>query len=276
MMNTLYKHLLSKPAKTTLMTLLIANLFCNSLSYAHTPYLVPSRFEPLDNGLITLDAAFAEHFFVPDVAFDSDKFSATNPDGTRVKADAVHRLKSRTVLEHTLEQDGTYRFSTGHRYGAVFTTYEQEGETLTSRNSDFTLPNDARLIEQFQSVTLAETYISKGAPTNTALQSRNKGLEIVPQSHPNELFVGDEFTFKTLFNGKALDSARVDIFRARYQFGTDKPDITLHTLSNGMASFKATEEGIYLLQIRHRAPAPAGSAAPLYSNTYTLVIEVID
>lgn len=66
-------------------------------SWAHTPYLVPNDFAPRAGQTVALDAAFAEAFFVPEVAFDDSQFAITRPDGNHARPDAVHVMKTRTV-----------------------------------------------------------------------------------------------------------------------------------------------------------------------------------
>jgi len=224
--------------------------------------------------MITLDASFAEKFFVPEIAFEGSEFKVTTPKGMELSPDTISQLKTRTVVEHLLKEDGTYRFSTGKRLGAIFTVYEHEGERKTARGTKSKIPSTAKIIERYQSLTLAETYVSKGEPSDGALAPRNQGLEIIPETHPNDLFAGDNFKFHVQLDGKPLEQAQVEAYLAKNQFSIDKPTLKLKTDKDGKLSMPFEEEGVYLLRIRHRAPAPKDADAPSYSHTYTLVIEV--
>ncbi len=101
--------------------LLIASLVLAAVvapAHAHTPYPAPASFDVGPDSVVTLDASFAETFFVPEVVFDNSTFVVTDPDGTRHAPDTVHYLKTRAVAEQTLPgRKGTYRFSTGNRLG---------------------------------------------------------------------------------------------------------------------------------------------------------------
>ena len=68
-----------------------------STTAAHTPYLMPNAFEPINGGLITLDASFAERFFVPEVVFDGSDFEVRLPDGNTVKPETLVPLKYITL-----------------------------------------------------------------------------------------------------------------------------------------------------------------------------------
>lgn len=244
----------------------------NSAS-AHTPYLLPATFEPVLGDVVTLDASFAERFFIPEVAFDNGAFHVIAPDGSTQKPNQELYLKTRTVVEHELSQEGTYRFSTGKRVGGFFTVYEEKGERKTGRGENFKLPVSAKLIETYKSVTVAEAYVSKGAPNDTATKARNNGLEIVALHHPNDISSGDDHTLQVLFNGKALADADIDIYRAANQFSTDQADAKVTSDPQGKFQFHPQQEGVYLLRVRHRAPATDHPEVNSYSHTYTLVLE---
>lgn len=240
---------------------------------AHTPYLAPASFTPAPGGLVTLDAAFADQFFVPEVVFDKSTFTLVNSSGTTQQPDTLQRLKTRAVLEHSLSEKGTYRFSSGQRYGAIFKIYEQNGERKPLRGNE-PLPEGAKLLEHFQAVTLAETYITHTAPNTAALKPYNKGLELVAITHPTDIFQGEAASFTLQFDGKPLAGQTLQIFATGKGSDSHKPQLSLTSDKQGKLEFTLQEPGTYLAQVRYRHPAPKGAAAPAYSYTYTLTFPV--
>jgi len=240
---------------------------------AHTPYLAPLSFEANRYDKITLDASFAEKFFVPDAAFNNSIYQVITPKGKTTNPDNIIQLSGRTVVEHKLGQEGTFRFSTGRRLGKVFKVYQLDGERHVMEDPSQPIPKGGKLLSWFQSNTMAETYVSKGAPTEKALVAYNSGLEFVSESHPSDLFAGEGLSMKVLFNGKPIKEQKIDIYQAKYHKGSEKPDLSVNTNDKGQFSFVPQEHGTYLLRARHRAEAPAGSPAPQISHTYTLVVE---
>lgn len=240
---------------------------------AHTPYLAPGSFEPVFGKMVTLDAAFAEKFFVPEAAFTGSDFKITNPNGTTVAPDALSAMKTRVVVEHALEDKGTYKFSTGHRVGKIFRIYEKDGKRHVMEKPEDALPEGAKELSFFQAVTLAETYVTKGAPDTGALTAWGKGLEIKPGTHPNEIYAGESFDFTVDFEGKPIANQQLDIFTAKGEFSPKEAVAKITTDETGAASFTPETPGVYLVRTRHRAPAPENAAAPVYSHTYTLVLE---
>lgn len=123
---------------------------------------------------------------------------------------------------------------------------------------------------------MAETYVSKGAPNDTTLAPLGEGIELRALGHPNMVFAGEPLRLAVLFDGEPLASQAVEVFAARGLRGDDGPIAGLESDARGELSFVPPGGGIYLLRTRHRAPAPPDAGAPLYSHTYTLVVEAIE
>ena len=224
---------------------------------------------------MSFDASFSEKFFVPEVAFNNSIFKVTAPNGKQTTPEFLSVLSTRTIAEHTLKDDGTYRVSTGNRLGKIFKIYKKDGERHSAKDPKAPLPKGAKLLSFFQSNTKAETYVTKGKPSNEAIKATDQGLELVMHTHPNELFVGDDISMTVQYDGKNIDDLSVDVMLAKDQFSTNKAAKVI-TSDNGKLTLNVDEAGVYLLRARHRTDAPEGSVAPVISNTYTLTLEIIE
>lgn len=244
------------------------------LANAHTPYLVPVSFEPAYKDWVSLDAGFAEAFFYPDVPFTNGNFQVLTPAGEWKKPSRYEEFTTRTILEYQLTDKGTYRFTTGSRLGDVFRSYELNEERKATRDPKDVLPEGAKLLDHYQSVTVAETYVTKDKPTTAALKPYNKGLEIVAVKHPNDLVAGDKFQLRVLFDGKPLAAKEINLYTAQDGNDHEKPTATATTNAQGDAEFTVANKGIYLLHVRHTAPAPKDAKAPNYGYIYTLTFGV--
>lgn len=252
----------------------VTALAASFATQAHVPYLQPASFEPIRGGWVSLDAAFADRFFIPEVAFDNSSFSVLTPAGTAVKPALLQYSHTRTMAEHQLTDDGTYRFSTGLRFGAVFHTYEHNGERKNSRDENFVLPAGAKSIAHFQAVTRAETYVSKGAPDHTALKPGGEALELEFLSHPNDLYTDSTLRARVLFNGKPLVRQAVSAYFVEAGANDEKVTYQLSSDAAGIISFQPEKAGTYLLLSRFRTDAPKTAAVPTYSYTYSVVLEI--
>lgn len=244
------------------------------MAQAHVPYIQPASFEPIRGGWVSLDAAFAERFFIPELAFNDSEFSVLTPTGAKVKPSLMQYSHTRTMAEHQLTDDGTYRFSTGLRYGAIFHTYEYNGERKSSRDADFVLPKGAKSLAHFQAVTRAETYVSKGAPDHRALTPSGEALELEFLSHPNDLYTDSQVRARLLFNGKPLAQQTVSTYLVVAGANDEKVTHQLTTDAAGVLSFTPEQAGTYLLLSRYRTDAPASAKVPQYSYSYSVVLEV--
>lgn len=254
-------------------SLLLASCMLSTAASAHVPYLAPESFEPI-RGWVSLEASFADKFFLPEAKFDHSEFQVLTPAGTLEKPAEQQAVRSRIVLEHQLTNDGSYRFSSGVREGAVFRSWLQDGKTINSRDPKQQPPTGVPLTAHFQSITLAETYVSKGKPTTAALKPWGKGLELEFISHPNDLYINQPVKARLWFEGKPLANSEVQVHRA---MGNAEP-VTRKVLSNtaGEISFAVADAATYLLLAKHRAAAPTGATAPTYSYSYSAVVEITD
>lgn len=245
---------------------------------AHTPYLAPSTFAPRAGDTVALDAAFAETFFVPETVFDNSRFTVIGPDGKEAALDTVQLLKVRAVAEHTLPKGatGTYRFSTGPRLGALFRTWEQNGKRESSRDPAVKIPAGAKVISDFQSLTQADSYVTVGNPDRAALAPRNKGVELVPVTHPNDLYVGETFDFIVQYDGKPLADQAVEVTEAVWSSDRTPQVVNLKSDAAGHVRLPLSAAGTWIALTRHRTAAPAGAPVAEYSNSVTLSFRVLN
>jgi len=273
---------LQKTARSARITLLAcAALFSLRAAQAHTPYLLPTSFDAQPNTSVSVDAGYAEKFFLSEVAFGDTRFTVTGPDGKEVLMPVVHQFKTRTVAEFPLPAEkeaarGTWRFSTGLRMGRVFRSWQRNGQVERASSPEQAMPADAKLLAHYQTVAQAESYVTVGAPSRAALKGRGTGLEIVPITHPGDLYVGENFDFAVHFDGQPLAGNKIEIYRSRMDMASEHSMQPVTTDAQGHARFPLRQSGVYLALVRHDAKAPAGASAPNYGHRYTLSFRVLD
>jgi uncharacterized GH25 family protein len=135
-------------------------------------------------------------------------------------------------------------------------------------------PAGAALVD-VQSLTVADVYVTRGAPSAEALRPSGRGLELIPVTHPSDIVSGEDATFRLLLDGQPLAGAPVTVFREAGRWDGRKVEAELVTDANGLVTIRASDPGAYMTLIRHRRPAPAGSPTPYvsYSHTLTFVAE---
>jgi len=257
-------------------------LACTFTARAISPYVLPLDFDVRANATISVDAGYTQKIFTPAVPYGDTRFSVTRPDGSQVPVTTVHQLKTRTVAEYQLPADekaarGTWRISTGQRMGRVFRSWQRNGQVERASSPEQPTPADAKLLTHYQTVAWAEAYVTVGAPSRAALKPRGTGLEIVPITHPSDLYVGERFEFAVHFDGQPVAGNKLDIYRSNT--GKAESEHTVHTLTTdaqGRAAFPLKQGGLYQAYVRHDSKAPPGAAAPTYGNRYALTFRVLE
>ncbi|EMI15473.1 putative secreted protein, partial [Rhodopirellula maiorica SM1] len=165
-------------------------------SYAHKVWLRPSQTvlsgaEPW----VTVDAAVSNDlFYFNHFPLKLDGLVITAPDGEPVEGQNLAVGKYRSVFDLPLTQQGTYRIAVVN--DGAFASYEHGGERHRLRGNAASLekeiPADATNVRVTESIGRIETFVTNGAPSDEALQPTGKGIELIPITHPNDLYAGEE------------------------------------------------------------------------------------
>jgi len=240
----------------------------------HTSYVKPSRFTVNNENLITVESAFAEEFFIPDVAVNKADFHVIKPDGKRADFDSVNAHKQVVILEAGIEEEGTYRFSTGVRRGRRSTLAMVDGEWVNIARNGNKVPENATATKIRETETVADAYLSKKAPTRAPVDVQVGRLVLQPITHPSDAFLGDPFEFQLLFDGKPLAGHVMKIDRDGAQYDASKFHEEAPTGDDGTMSVNFDKAGVYIIWTRFSAAAPEGADVDERGYTTSLILEV--
>lgn len=250
---------------------LLMTLAGASAAQAHMPYVLPTLFDVGKGDHVTVQSAFAEDAFLPEVAMRDAPFHLVGPDGKELPTGPVTHLRDLSVFEAAIPADGTYRITSGQRAGRKGKMFRQ-GKDWKMRGEGVEPPANAEQVE-VQSMTLADAYVTRGRPSDAALKPLGKALEIQAITHPNGIVAGTDASFALLFDGKPLANADVTLFRGAGLYDGRKVAAQVKSGADGRFSLKPEDAGTYLILVRHRNAAPAGSETPYRSYTYTLTFD---
>jgi uncharacterized GH25 family protein len=239
---------------------------------AHSPFLLPNLFDLDKREHVTVVGSFTEEFFAPDVVMKSDDYHVVGPDGARRPVTSVY-TRDMAIIEAETKEQGTYRISTGRRTGRTAKAAWVQGDWK------FLAPNEAApsgsRVYDVTSITMAETYVTRGKPSQTALVPRNSGLEFRAITHPNALFVGSDAKFQLLYDGKPVASQTISLYVGEARYSQQKAPVELKTDAAGEFSIKPDRSGVFVAMTRFR-PEPAATGKDGVSYTYSLVFEATD
>lgn len=239
---------------------------------AHTSYLKPNLFSTSEARAVTIESSFTEDFFNPEITIESQDWHLYRPDGRRDTYDNVATLAQMTVLESDLDEPGTYRFTTGERLGRNGVQVRVNGQ-WTALEPGQAPPRGAET-RQSQTATVADVYVTKGAPTNTVIGVNVGRLAIRPTTHPNSIFVDQGFRFRVLFDGAPLANQEINVYRDGGKYDETPFHQVVRTDGQGQVALSFDRPGVYLVMTRHGAAAPAGSSTAYRSYTTSLTFEV--
>src|SRR3546814_3338603 len=97
---------------------------------------------------------------------------------------------------------------------ALCGNYVWDGKTerlprgTTAANLAERVPAGATDVQTAEANNRNEIFVTVGAPTTTLFTPTGKGIELVPVTHPNDLFAGESATFQFLLDGKPAAGLR--------------------------------------------------------------------
>ena len=220
-------------------------------SHAHKAWLLPSATVSTVDQWVTVDAAVSNDlFYFNHVPLRVDGLVITAPDNSVVKPENVATGKYRTTFDLHLTQNGTYKLANVN--GGVFASYEENGAPKrwrgTAAQFATQVPANAKNLKVSESAGRVETFVTAGKPTTTALQPTNVGLELVPVTHPNDLYAGEEAKFQFLLDGKPAANLDIEIVAGGTRYRNKQEELKVKTDDKGQFAVTWPEAGMYWLE----------------------------
>jgi hypothetical protein len=242
---------------------------CAGTALADMPYLVPNAFDIGSRDYVTVQGSFSEEFFEPGTAMKADDYHVLGPDGVKRPLTPVY-TRDLTIVEAPTTATGTYRISTGVRTGRTAKAAWVDNDwKFLGRNE---APPSGSNTYDVVSITLADTYVTRGKPDTAALAPRGKGLEFRALTHPSSIFVGEAATFELHYDGAPLAGHTISFYRGGMRYDDKKIVAEVKTDSKGRFTLSPDRPGVFVAMTRYR-PHPAADSTQGVSYTYSVVFE---
>lgn len=248
---------------------------------AHKTFILPSAtvLSDGDEAWVTFDAAVTNDLFY----FNHRPLSIANlvvatPDGGTLAPQNAHEGKWRNSFDLRLATPGTYRIAIPT--DGLSASYETAaGEKKRARGTAEALakqiPADARNVEITQSQNRVETFVTLGKPDQASLEPTGRGLELVPVTHPNDLFAGEAATFRFVLDGQPAKALEVEVVPGGTRYRNAQEQIDLVTDANGEFSVTWPVAGMYWLHASVEGGKPSHPKAKSRRAGYTATLEVL-
>lgn len=266
-------------------SLCAALVMCLPLSaHAHRVWLLPSATVlSSDDAWVSVDAAVSNDMFHADHApMRIDGVAITAPDGSSLVPQNSITGKFRSVFDVQLPQKGTYKIaiaSTGVM--ATWKTPEGErrmwpgrGEKGNPADVEKNIPKDAKEVQISQFSRRLETFVTSGTPDEKVLKITKQGLEMLPVTHPNDLFAGESAEFQFLIDGKPAEGVKILVIPGGMRYRNDQASIESTTDKNGKVSITWPNAGMYWLSADYR-DNKAKKPATVRTGGYAVTLEVL-
>ncbi|MGB5779447.1 DUF4198 domain-containing protein [Allopontixanthobacter sediminis] len=265
--------MLAKPGLLVLGLALGLSTLLPSEAEAHRRWLLPSSTVLAgESDLVTVDAAASNGLFLFDhrpMALDS--LVITGPDGAPVDPTILGAGAYRSMFDVPLRAQGTYRIALVS--DGVMGSYELNGERHRFRGSGDALPAGATNISSSRSNSRTETFVTLGAPTDTALQPTGSGLEMIPVTHPNDIVAGEPAVMCFLLDGQPAADLEVEFVAGGTRYRDEPGIVMLRTDAEGRVTLQPSEAGMYYLEVSSSQDAANGQ--PGRRASYTAVLEFL-
>jgi uncharacterized GH25 family protein len=265
--------------KTALRAIAVsAALLAPWVSHAHKAWLLPSATVSTVNQWITVDGAVSNDlFYFNHVPLRLDNLTIIAPDGSTLAPQNPHTGKYRSVFDLHLQQNGTYKIAVINN--GLFASYEENGARKrwrgTAERFASEVPANAKDLQVSEAVGRIETFVTAGKPTEGALKPTNVGLELVPVTHPNDLYAGEAARFRFLVDGKPAANLEVVVQPGGTRYRDQQEEQTLKTDANGELSVEWPAPGMYWLETTLQDQNTSVKQAKQRRLSYVATFEVL-
>lgn len=260
------------------MAVLLVSL--TSPAEAHRRWLLPSTTVLAgEEETVTVDAAISNNLFGFDHhAMPLDDVSITAPDGQTVQPAIIGSGKYRSIFDVPLKQQGTYRIASIS--DGMMGSYELDGQRKRWRGTRAemaaAIPANATNVRTFENVARVETFVTLGAPNETALQPIGRGIEMVPVTHPNDLVTSEPAQMRFLVDGQPAAGLEVEFVQGGTKYRDEAGSRMLVADADGVVTLEAAEPGMYYLEAANGGDQEQGAGDAMARRmSYTAVLEFL-
>lgn len=254
---------------------------------AHRMWLLPSgtTFSGTDSW-VTVDSAISNDLFYPDhFPGRLEQIKVWQPDGTpgRVQNGATGRY--RAVFDVQLDKQGTWKigsemtgFMGSFKQAGVEKRIGRRGPPQPGAPAPLTIddiPADATDVNVIESSSRNEIFVTAGAPTTKVFEPTNKGLEMVPVTHPDALVAGEPARFRFLIDGKPAAGIKATLVPGGKRYRDAEGATELTADANGVLTLNWPTAGMYWLNATATDTRTTNPRATQRRMSYATTVEVM-
>ncbi|MCB1603285.1 MAG: DUF4198 domain-containing protein [Gammaproteobacteria bacterium] len=248
---------------------------------AHKRWFLPNEFSVSEKQWISIDASLSNNIFYADRPWTLDGIQVIHPNLRASTISNPQYGKRKNTFEVYLEDTGTTKVaSISNIYFAQFEYSVQMNEVKRIRSFDYNelisqIPENAKNIKLSKSISRLETYLTLGAPSSAVFKATGSGLELLPITHPNDVYENEAAQFKFLVDGKPQKNIKVSLVWEGTRYRNDESEITFITNEQGIVTFTPDKPGAYLLEASYKGKSPDTDKFENLHMSYMATLEVL-
>ena len=207
----------------------------------------------------------------------TNKLVVTAPDGSEVQPQNGAVGRYRTTFDVQLTQKGTYKLAVAG--SGLMASWKENGLThrWMGKPEDLArqVPAKADALRVVQSNTRMEVFVTSGATTERVLKPSNSGLEMLPITHPNDLFAGETARFAFLLDGKPAKNLEVVVIPGGNRYRDATGELNLRTDAKGVLSVTWPAAGMYWLEAELKSSDAVKKPVTERRAVYSATLEVL-
>ena len=207
----------------------------------------------------------------------ANRLSILAPDGSAVPAENGAVGRYRSTFDVQLNQKGTYKLAVAG--SGLMASWKENGLThrWMGKPEDLArqVPAKADALRVVQSNTRMEVFVTSGATTDRVLKPSNSGLEMLPITHPNDLFAGETAQFAFLLDGKPAKNLEVVVIPGGNRYRDATGELNLRTDAKGVLSVTWPAAGMYWLEAELKSSDAVKKPVTERRAVYSATLEVL-
>lgn len=200
------------------------------------------------------------------------------PDGSTAEPQFGNTGRYRSTFDVQLDQKGTWKLAIVNQ--GLFARFEQDGkmQRWSGKAADFAqqVNPTADKLQVTETASRMEVFVTSGNPTDEVLKPSKQGLELVPETHPNDLVADEAAVFQFLLDGQPAANLEVSVVPGGNRYRDELNDLTLKTDQDGKISIDWQGPGMYWLEaVAETQPQLKDSPAQKRRASYSATFEVL-
>ncbi len=182
------------------------------------------------------------------------RLKVTRPDGSIHTTTPIVDFGRKSVAGYTMKQNGTYAIEVAHQ-PIHYVTYQNAQNKRSRMFGKLTqiknkLPKGADKIVSSKLTNRVKTYVTRNNVTRSNLKPATSGLDILFETHPNELFIGETASVQIYLHGKPVSEGTViKITAAGTRYRNQRNTREFKTDHLGKATIPLSYVGLSLIEV---------------------------